>query len=87
MPLTVRDRARDVTPLYYYQSAVPIYRSVVSVAHAVNIVTYLFLQFHQVVRSTTPIFVMSISAAFLGTRYSAKKIISLLPVIAGVGFA
>ncbi|KAL5487472.1 hypothetical protein ACEPAI_5580 [Sanghuangporus weigelae] len=43
--------------------------------------------FHQVVRAATPIFVMAISYAFLSTRYTAKKLVSLLPVIAGVGFA
>ncbi|KAI5120319.1 hypothetical protein M0805_000379 [Coniferiporia weirii] len=43
--------------------------------------------FHQVVRAATPIFVMAVSFAFLNTRYSAKKMVSLLPVIAGVGFA
>ncbi|THH10116.1 hypothetical protein EW145_g1552 [Phellinidium pouzarii] len=43
--------------------------------------------FHQVVRAATPIFVMFVSFTFLKTRYSTMKILSLLPVIAGVGFA
>lgn len=43
--------------------------------------------FHQVVRAATPIFVMALSAALFRKRFTAKKLISLLPVIAGVGFA
>ncbi|KAH8106426.1 TPT-domain-containing protein [Phellopilus nigrolimitatus] len=43
--------------------------------------------FHQVVRAATPIFVMAISFVFLQTRFSGRKVVSLLPVIAGVGFA
>ncbi|EJD01752.1 TPT-domain-containing protein [Fomitiporia mediterranea MF3/22] len=43
--------------------------------------------FHQVVRAATPIFVMAISYLFLNTRFSARKLWTLLPVMAGVGFA
>lgn len=44
-------------------------------------------QFHQVVRAATPIFVMTISYLFLNARYSRTKLVTLIPVIAGVGFA
>ncbi|KLO10773.1 TPT-domain-containing protein [Schizopora paradoxa] len=43
--------------------------------------------FHQVVRAATPIFVMGLSAVLFRKRFTTKKLISLLPVIAGVGFA
>jgi hypothetical protein len=44
-------------------------------------------QLHQVVRATTPIFVITIAAFLLGTRSSRAKIYSLVPVMIGVGFA
>jgi drug/metabolite transporter (DMT)-like permease len=44
-------------------------------------------QFHQVVRAATPLFTIFITAAFLRVRFSLRKLVSLLPVVAGVGFA
>ena len=44
-------------------------------------------QFHQVVRASTPLFTILISSVILRTRFSAMKLVSLLPVVAGVGFA
>lgn len=44
-------------------------------------------QFHQVVRASTPLFTIIISTVVLRTRFSAMKLVSLLPVVAGVGFA
>ncbi|KAG1802076.1 TPT-domain-containing protein [Suillus plorans] len=43
--------------------------------------------FHQVVRATTPIFIILLSIFFFGTRSSNHKMISLVPVMAGVCFA
>ncbi|KAI8384544.1 uncharacterized protein BYT42DRAFT_493028 [Radiomyces spectabilis] len=43
--------------------------------------------FHQVVRAMTPVFTIMLSVMFLSKTYSPKIYISLLPVIAGVGFA
>lgn len=43
--------------------------------------------FHQVVRASTPIFTILISAMVLRTRFTMMKLVSLLPVVAGVGFA
>lgn len=47
----------------------------------------LFFQFHQVVRAATPLFTIFITAVLLRQRFSARKLVSLLPVVAGVGFA
>lgn len=44
-------------------------------------------QFHQVVRAAAPMFTMLIAALLLRQKFSVNKILSLLPVIAGVGFA
>ncbi|KAF5384186.1 hypothetical protein D9615_003258 [Tricholomella constricta] len=43
--------------------------------------------FHQVVRASTPLFTILFSALILGTRSSRTKLLALLPVVAGVGFA
>lgn len=43
--------------------------------------------FHQVVRAATPIFIILLSIFLFGTRSSNHKMLSLVPVIAGVGFA
>ncbi|KAH0831188.1 hypothetical protein J3R83DRAFT_13766 [Lanmaoa asiatica] len=45
------------------------------------------IPFHQVVRAATPIFTLLLSMFLFGTRTSRQKIASLVPVIAGVGFA
>ncbi|WVQ76994.1 hypothetical protein IAR50_006673 [Cryptococcus sp. DSM 104548] len=64
-----------------------------SVLYTVNIaISNVSLQlvsipFHQVVRASTPLFTIFISAIFLRTRFSFMKLVSLLPVVAGVGFA
>ncbi|ODO05953.1 hypothetical protein I350_05014 [Cryptococcus amylolentus CBS 6273] len=64
-----------------------------SVLYTVNIaISNVSLQlvsipFHQVVRASTPLFTIFISLIFLGTRFSLIKLVSLLPVVAGVGFA
>jgi hypothetical protein len=44
-------------------------------------------QFHQVVRASTPIFTIFFARILFGTRSSRAKKISLIPVVAGVGFA
>ncbi|KAG6883517.1 hypothetical protein C0993_005720 [Termitomyces sp. T159_Od127] len=46
-----------------------------------------FTQFHQVVRAATPFFTIIFSALILGTKSSHLKLLALLPVVAGVGFA
>ncbi|KAF8065238.1 triose-phosphate transporter family-domain-containing protein [Lyophyllum atratum] len=43
--------------------------------------------FHQVIRASTPLFTILFSALILGTRSSRSKLVALLPVVAGVGFA
>lgn len=48
---------------------------------------HLTSQFHQVVRAATPLFTIGITAVFLRQRSSLRKLASLLPVVAGVGFA
>ncbi|KZT43327.1 TPT-domain-containing protein [Sistotremastrum suecicum HHB10207 ss-3] len=45
------------------------------------------IPFHQVVRASTPIFTLLLSVSLLGSKFSSKKLMSLLPVMAGVGFA
>jgi len=44
-------------------------------------------QFHQVVRASAPLFTIFLSAVLLGKHSSRTKLISLIPIIAGVGFA
>jgi len=51
---------------------------------SLNMVT---VPFHQVVRASTPIFTIGLSTVMFGTRISSRKLISLIPVILGVGFA
>ncbi|BEJ12457.1 hypothetical protein CspHIS471_0209170 [Cutaneotrichosporon sp. HIS471] len=64
-----------------------------SVLYTINIaVSNISLQlvtvpFHQVVRAATPLFTIFITAVLLRQKISAMKIVSLLPVVAGVGFA
>ncbi|GMK54145.1 hypothetical protein CspeluHIS016_0107310 [Cutaneotrichosporon spelunceum] len=64
-----------------------------SVLYTINIaVSNISLQlvtvpFHQVVRAATPLFTIFITAVFLRQKISAMKIVSLLPVVAGVGLA
>jgi drug/metabolite transporter (DMT)-like permease len=45
------------------------------------------IPFHQVVRSTTPLFTIVLSCIILRTRFSLRKLISLIPVVAGVALA
>ncbi|KAG1773657.1 TPT-domain-containing protein [Suillus placidus] len=45
------------------------------------------IPFHQVVRAATPIFIILLSIFLFGTRSSNHKMVSLVPVMAGVGFA
>ncbi|KAF7329765.1 TPT domain-containing protein [Mycena kentingensis (nom. inval.)] len=45
------------------------------------------IPFHQVVRAATPIFTILFSAILFGAQSSSSKKISLVPVVAGVGFA
>lgn len=64
-----------------------------SVLYTINIaVSNLSLQlvtvpFHQVVRASTPLFTILISTLFFKGKFTAMKLVSLLPVVAGVGFA
>ncbi|KAF8504198.1 TPT-domain-containing protein [Hysterangium stoloniferum] len=45
------------------------------------------IPFHQVVRAATPIFIIVLSYIFLSRTLSSSKLLSLVPVIIGVGFA
>jgi len=45
------------------------------------------IPFHQVVRSTTPLFAIVLSSIILRTRFTVRKLISLIPVVAGVAIA
>ncbi|KAI8079398.1 triose-phosphate transporter family-domain-containing protein [Thamnidium elegans] len=51
---------------------------------SLNLVT---VPFHQVVRAMTPVFTVILNVLFLKKAYSGKVYTSLIPVIAGVGFA
>jgi len=44
-------------------------------------------KFHQVVRASTPFFTIMFSVILLGKRCTRQKLFSLVPVVAGVGFA
>ncbi|KAF8237954.1 hypothetical protein L208DRAFT_1388629, partial [Tricholoma matsutake] len=44
-------------------------------------------KFHQVVRASTPLFTILFSSIIFGVRSSRPKLIALVPVVAGVGFA
>ena len=46
-----------------------------------------YIQFHQVVRASTPIFTIALSASLLGVSSSPEKLLSLVPVILGVALA
>ncbi|KAF9453303.1 hypothetical protein P691DRAFT_801116 [Macrolepiota fuliginosa MF-IS2] len=43
--------------------------------------------FHQVVRSSAPFFTLTLSALLLNSRITRRKLISLIPVVAGVALA
>jgi drug/metabolite transporter (DMT)-like permease len=43
--------------------------------------------FHQVVRASTPFFTIVFSLVLLGKRCTRRKLFTLIPVVAGVGFA
>ncbi|KAI0057273.1 TPT-domain-containing protein [Artomyces pyxidatus] len=67
--------------------------SAFSVLYSVNIaisnvsLDLVTVPFHQVVRAATPIFTTFISWYFFNAHFSAHKLASLVPVIAGVGLA
>ncbi|PPQ77924.1 hypothetical protein CVT25_015399 [Psilocybe cyanescens] len=64
-----------------------------SILYTINIVVsnaslrLVTVPFHQVVRASTPFFTITFAAALLGKRCSKKKLLSLVPVVIGVGFA
>ncbi|KAF9260700.1 TPT-domain-containing protein [Marasmius fiardii PR-910] len=64
-----------------------------SVLYAVNIVVsnvslqLVTVPFHQVVRAVTPVFTIILSSLLLGTKSTRQRVISLIPVVAGVGLA
>ncbi|TEB32667.1 TPT-domain-containing protein [Coprinellus micaceus] len=64
-----------------------------SMLYTVNIVVsnaslkLVTVPFHQVVRGSTPLFTIALSALLFNKRSSRAKLIALIPVIAGVGFA
>ncbi|KAF9045472.1 triose-phosphate transporter family-domain-containing protein [Panaeolus papilionaceus] len=64
-----------------------------SVLYTVNIVVsnaslrLVTVPFHQVVRASSPFFTILFSALLLGKRSSRRKLLSLVPVVIGVGFA
>ncbi|KZT04907.1 TPT-domain-containing protein [Laetiporus sulphureus 93-53] len=64
-----------------------------SVLYAVNIAVsnaslqLVTIPFHQVVRAATPIFTTALSMLLFGTHFSRLKIMTLLPVMAGVALA
>ncbi|KAF9485630.1 TPT-domain-containing protein [Pholiota conissans] len=64
-----------------------------SILYTVNIIVsnaslrLVTVPFHQVVRASTPFFTIMFSAMILGRRCSRRKLLSLIPVVAGVGFA
>ncbi|KIL62943.1 hypothetical protein M378DRAFT_80446 [Amanita muscaria Koide BX008] len=45
------------------------------------------IPFHQVVRATTPVFIVLLSGLLLGSRSNRNKVLSLIPVVAGVSIA
>ena len=45
------------------------------------------VQFHQVVRATTPVFTIILSSLLLGKASTRARVIALVPVVAGVGLA
>ncbi|KAJ8083113.1 hypothetical protein PM082_008982 [Marasmius tenuissimus] len=64
-----------------------------SVLYAVNIVVsnvslqLVTVPFHQVVRAITPVFTIILSSLLLGTTSTRARVVSLVPVVAGVGLA
>lgn len=64
-----------------------------SVLYTVNIIIsnlslgLVTVPFHQVVRASTPLFTILFSSIIFGARSSRPKLIALVPVVAGVGFA
>ena len=48
---------------------------------------FILLQFHQVVRASTPFFTIVFSLILLGKRCTKRKLLTLIPVVAGVCFA
>ena len=44
-------------------------------------------QFHQVVRAATPIFTIILSSTMFGSKFTTRKVLSLIPVILGVALA
>ncbi|KAJ7151432.1 TPT-domain-containing protein [Mycena crocata] len=64
-----------------------------SILYAINIVVsnvslqLVTVPFHQVVRAATPLFTILFSSILFGAQSSRPKKISLIPVVAGVGFA
>lgn len=45
------------------------------------------MQFHQVVRATTPMFTLLLNYLFLNKNAPTSVYVSLIPVVAGVGLA
>ena len=64
-----------------------------SMLYAINIVVsnvslqLVTIPFHQIVRATTPLFVILISVCVYGRSYSRDTYLSLIPVVCGVGLA
>ncbi|KAF8960883.1 triose-phosphate transporter family-domain-containing protein [Flammula alnicola] len=64
-----------------------------SILYTINIVVsnaslrLVTVPFHQVVRASTPFFTITFAAMLLGRRCSKRKLLSLIPVVVGVGFA
>ncbi|KAI9811338.1 MAG: UAA transporter [Pycnora praestabilis] len=53
-----------------------------------NVSLYLAtVPFHQVVRATTPLFIIAIYRIYFGETYSSSTYLSLIPIIGGVGLA
>ncbi|KAI8326873.1 triose-phosphate transporter family-domain-containing protein [Blakeslea trispora] len=79
-PDTLRERENMVMLMFSVLYTINIAISNVSL----NLVT---VPFHQVVRAMTPVFTVILNVMFLKKSYSNMVYISLVPVIAGVGFA
>ncbi|KAF9523769.1 triose-phosphate transporter family-domain-containing protein [Crepidotus variabilis] len=64
-----------------------------SILYTINIVVsnaslrLVTVPFHQVVRSSTPLFTIMLAAMLVGRKPSRRKLLSLIPVVAGVGLA
>ncbi|OBZ88339.1 GDP-mannose transporter GONST5 [Choanephora cucurbitarum] len=79
-PATLGERENMVMLMFSVLYTINIAISNVSL----NLVT---VPFHQVVRAMTPVFTVILNVMFLKKSYSSMVYISLIPVIAGVGFA